>query len=220
MMQSNVQVFKRPMTVAERASVNNLYAQAQKGARIVGGLAIGFAIFGVFMSATMGSDEVIISILFAALMVVFGIMGLGVTFSMFKMRKTIVDVQRSGSVVTVRGPAVEGTGKQSWSVGPLAMKNTPETVKVPPRGTLTELVCVPRLKSVISMNGVGLQQAIGATVPRDLEAMATTAPAPAPSVSVSAASPMPPASYAPKFCPSCGTAAAGTPFCPQCGSKL
>lgn len=224
-MQNGVQVFNRPMTDAERMSVNNVYALTQKGARMVGGLAIGFAFFAVLMESVMGSVDAMISILFALLMIVFGVLGLGVTFSMFKIRKTIGEVQKAGSVITVRGPAtkVTGTNKQSWSVGPLTMNNTPESVKVPQEGTATELVCVPKLKSVISMNGAGLEQAISATIPKDLEAMSSVPPAPAMPSALGAANmnPQPVLNHsASRFCPSCGASAAGTRFCPRCGYKL
>lgn len=224
-MQNGVQVFKRPMTDVERVSVNNVYALTQEGARMVGGLAIGFALFAVLLESIMGPVDAMISILFALLMIVFGVLGLGVTFSLFKIRKTIGEVQKAGSVITVRGPAskVTGTNKQSWSVGPLTMNNTPETVKVPQEGAATELVCVPKLKSIISMNGAGLEQAISATIPKDLEAMSSVPPAPALASAPRAANMTPPPVVersASRFCPSCGASVAGTHFCPRCGYKL
>jgi hypothetical protein len=220
MMQSNVQVSKRPMTDAERRSVDSMYGMAQKAARTVGGVAIGFAILSVFMGTLTGSavDEMI-SILFTVLLVVFALLGLGLTYATLKLRKTIVDVQRAGYVFTVRGPVTKTGGtksKRPWSIGPLAIAETPVTVKVLKDGAVTEFVCIPKIKSVISINGAGLEQAAAATITGDLDAMAASSSAPAAPAVENTVEP----GTAQKFCPSCGKPLTGTPFCAHCGHKL
>jgi hypothetical protein len=235
-MQSNVQVSKRPMTDAERVSVDSTYGLAQKGARTVGGIAIGFAVFSIFMGS-LDDAEVgdMLSILFAVLLLVFGVLSLGITYSMFKLRKTIGEVQQAGYVITVRGPATKSTGtknKMPWSVGPLALPETPVTEKVLQEGGVAEFVCVPKLKSVISINGAGLEQAINATISADLEAMVTSPSTPVSSPAGTSVNAAPQQPVSPpvtnttntgavqRFCPSCGNPLTGTPFCAHCGHKL
>lgn len=179
MMQGDVQVSKRPMTDAERRAVDNVYRMTQKAARMVGGLAILFALFSVFMSSFTGTEvDAVVSIVLALILVLFAVVSLVLTYTTLKLRKTIGEVQRAGYVIAVRGPVTMSNGakgKRSWSVGPLGMAETPVTVKVLREGAVTELVCVPKLRSVVSINGVGLEQAVAATVPAELEAMAASA---------------------------------------------
>ncbi|MGD0817148.1 MAG: hypothetical protein ABR986_01965 [Methanomassiliicoccales archaeon] len=219
----NYQVFKRSMTDPEGKSVDKVYKNAQKQARPAGFFALVFAAIGIFSGAT-ALDLSTLKGLTAILVLLIGLLAFGLAFFMFRVRKTVTQAHNDGYVVVVRGPVSRFDGKMNTSammVGPLAIGWNKRTVSPLQEGSFAEVACIPKLRSVVSINGAGLDQPIRVVIPNDLEAKAFMGPPtyqaqPMNTVSQNATSP----TSGMSFCPSCGKPASGLAFCSDCGNKL
>ena len=62
------------------------------------------------------------------------------------------------------------------TVGPLSIGWSQKSGRPLQEGSFTELACIPKLRSVVSINGSGLDQPIKVMMPNDLEARGAAAP--------------------------------------------
>jgi hypothetical protein len=220
---ADLQVFKRPMTDAERRSVDKVYKNAQKQARPAGFMAILFAAISITSGAAT-LDLTTSKGLTSVLVIVIGLFAFVIAFSTFRVRGTVSNVQNDGHVIVVRGPVSRSDGNirtSAMMVGPLAIGWRKRTASPLQEGSFAEVACVPQLRSVVSINGAGLDSPIKIMIPTDLEARAAAAPPayPAQAAGVSYQNVTPP-SNAMSFCPSCGTPTSGLAFCSNCGNKF
>jgi hypothetical protein len=215
---ANYQVTKRPMNETERNSVDQVFRNAQKQARPIAVFALLFAIIGIFA----GSATIDISTskgMTTLVILVVGLGAFGFAFMTFRVRKNVEAAQKDGNVVVVKGMVSQFAGKVGTSattVGPLTIGWNSKTNNPLQQGSFAEVGVSPKLRSVVSVNGVGLEHPIRIMVPNDLEAGATTNP---PAYPMPAVNPSP-APEAMSFCPSCGTPASGLAFCSNCGNKF
>ena len=212
------------MTDAERRSADRVYKNAQKQARPAGFMAILFAAISITSGAAT-LDLTTSKGLTSVLVVVIGLFALVVAFSTFRVRRTVSDAQNDGHVVVVRGPVSRSDGKMrtpAMTVGPLAIGWRRRTANPLQEGSFAEVACIPRLKSVVSINGAGLDSPIKIMIPADLEARAAVTAPPAYAAQAAGFSYQnaTPPSDAMRFCPSCGTSASGLAFCSNCGNQF
>ena len=215
---SNYQVFKRPMNEAERKGVDKVYKNAQKQVRPAGVFALLFAMIGIFagsatidLSTSRGTTTLVILLV--------GLLAFGLGFYTFKVRGLVRKAHEDGNAVIVRGPASRSTGRANTSammIGPLTIGWNSKSVNPLREGSLAEIAVIPKLRSVVSINGIGLDRPIRIVVPTDLEASASMAPPAHPVQPVNAINPPEKMS----FCPSCGAPNGGMAFCANCGSKF
>lgn len=212
----NYQVFRRPMTAEERRSVDIIYKNLQKQARPAGFFALVFALIGIFSGAASDITSLLVLIV--------GLFAFILAFSVFRLRKSITQVQKDGNVVVVRANVARFQGKMNTSammVGPLAIGGNKRGPSPLQEGNLAEVACVPKLRSAVSINGAGLDHPIKMMIPPDLETHASNGAQPYSSGPVRDAGNAPaPAGEAMRFCPTCGKPAEGLAFCSNCGNKF
>lgn len=217
------QVFKRLMTDAESKNANRVYKNAQKQARPAGFIAFVFAAIGIFSGAA-NLDLSTSQGITATVILLVGLLAFGLAFYTFRVRKTVSDVQNDGNVVVVRGPVTRCNGKMNTSammVGPLAIAWNKKSVNPLQDGHFAEVACIPKLRSVVSINGTELDEPIRVMIPSDLEAKASTEVTARSTQPVKAGYLKTPAqSNAMSFCPMCGQQATGLTFCSNCGHKF
>jgi hypothetical protein len=210
------QAFRRPMTDAERKSVDSIYKNLQKQARPAGFLAFVFALIGIF------SGEV--SDITSLLVLVVGLFSLILAVAVFRLRRKINDVQRDGDVVVVRASVSRFDGKMNTSammVGPLAIGWNKRGINPLQEGVFAEVACVPKLRSAVSINGAGLDHPIKMMIPSDLEANASNSAQPSAYELAGTAGPAPNSiPETTRFCTSCGKPTEGLAFCSNCGYRL
>jgi hypothetical protein len=210
------QVFKRPMTDAERKSVNAVYKNAQKQARPAGFFALVFALIGIFSGAASDITSVLV--------LVVGLLAFVLSIVTFRLRRNVADVQKEGNVIVVRAAVSRFNGKMNTSammVGPLAIGWNKRSATPLQEGSFAEVACVPKLRSAVSINGAGMDHPIKLVIPADLEAMAAIGAPAYPAPPVNAPNQIPaPISNGMCFCPSCGTPAKGMAFCTNCGNRF
>jgi hypothetical protein len=218
----NYQVSKRPMTEAESKSVDKVYKNAQKQARPAGFFALVFGAIGFFSGAAT-IDPSTASGMTAVLILLVGLLACVLAISTMRVRKTVKAAHDDGYVVVVQGPVSRYNGKMNTSamtVGPLSIGWNKRNVNPLQEGSFAELACIPKLRSVVSINGAGLDQPIRVMIPTDLEARAAVAPP----VNPVSAYPMTgnnvPQTNGANFCHRCGNPGAGMAFCSNCGNKL
>jgi hypothetical protein len=217
------QVFKRPMTDAERKSADRVYKNAQKQARPAGFFALVFAAIGIFSGAA-NLDLSTSQGITATVILLVGLLASGLAFYTFRVRKTVSDVQNDGNVVVVRGPVTRHGGNMNAStmmVGPLSIAWNRKSVNPLQEGQFAEVACIPKLRSVVSINGAELDDPIRVMIPSDLEAKAPMGSPAYPAQPVNAGYLKTPAqSNAMSFCSMCGQPATGLAFCSNCGHKF
>ena len=217
----NCQISKRPMTEAESKTLDKVYKNAQKQARPAGFFALVFAAIGIFSGAAT-IDLSTSSGLTALMILLVGIMAFGVAMYITRLRKMVQAAHEEGSVVVVQGQVSRFDGKMNTSamtVGPLSIGWNKKSDNPLQEGSFTELACIPKLRSVVSINGTGLDQPIKIMMPADLEARATNAPPAAPAAIPTAGNNIPQANVS-NFCPRCGNPGSGLAFCSNCGNKF
>jgi hypothetical protein len=216
---SNHQVFRRPMTESERRTVNNVYKNAQKTARPLGIMALVFAAVGIVTGAST-FDLSTPSGMMTIMIVLIGFSAFIVGYNTSRIHKKVADVQNDGYVIVVRGQVSRYSGKMNTSamtVGPLTIGENRQNPMQLQEGTVAEVACIPKLKSVVSINQAPMEQPMRIMVPADLEFQASTG---VPSQAYVPMGQNAPAAGGMSFCPSCGTPTNGLTFCSNCGTKL
>ena len=216
------QVFKRPMSDAERNNVRQIYKNAQKQALPASIFALVLAAIGVVTGA--GSfDFSTPSGATTVLIIVVGFAAFLYAMHISRLRRSVSATLNEGQVVVVRGTVSTYKGRVNTSatvVGPLSLNlGKGETIQMPD-GSIAEIACVPKLRSAVSINGVALQQPIKLMLPVDLEAKASKGVPAYPERMNGAAVASTPLTSTMSFCPSCGTKAMGLAFCSNCGNKF
>ncbi len=219
---ADYQTFKRPMTDPERTSMNKVYKNAQKQAMPAGFMALVFAAIGIVNGANsfdFSSSTGMISVL----VIVVGLMAFVMAYTTSRLRRTIVAAHNDGNVVVVRGPVSRSQGRANGSfmmVGPLSIGSGKRGANPLQEGTYAEVACIPKLKSILSLNGAGLDQPMRVGIPNDLESKASIGSPtyPAPPLNVAAPS-VTPSSNEMSFCSSCGKPTQGLTYCWNCGNK-
>jgi hypothetical protein len=217
----NCQISKRPMTEAESKSLDKVYKNAQRQARPAGFFALVFAAIG-FVSGAATVDLSTSNGMTALMILLVGIMAFGVAMYTTRVRKKVQAAHDEGSVVVVQGQVSRFDGKMNTSammVGPLSVGWNKKSGSPLQEGSFTELACIPKLRSVVSINGSGLDQPIKVMMPNDLEARAANAPLAAPAVNPTADHNVPQTNVS-SFCPRCGNPGSGLAFCSNCGNKF
>lgn len=219
---ADYQTFKRPMTDPERASMNRVYKNAQKQARPAGFMALVFAAIGIVNGANsfdFSSSTGMISVLIIAV----GLMAFVMAYTTSRLRRTIVAAHNDGNVVVVRGPVSRYQGRTNGSVmmvGPLTIGSGKRGANPLQEGTYAEVACIPKLKSIVSLNGAGLEQPIKVGIPNDLESQASVGSPTYPPAPLNSVDPnIMPSSDAMSFCSSCGKPTQGLAYCWNCGNK-
>ena len=217
------QVFKRPMTDAEGKSMNKVFKNAKKQALPAGLMGILFGAIAI-VNGTGSLDFSTSNGIMSIFIIVIGLFAFGTAMSTFRTRRNVRDAMNEGNVVVVRGSVTRFQGRGNISamvVGPLSIASRKRSVGPLQEGTFADVACVPRLKSVVSINGVGLDQPIKIMVPNDLETRAPLAPTAYPAPPLTAVKQNPTHSTnGMNFCPSCGNPISGLAFCSNCGTKL
>ena len=149
-------------------------------------------------------------------------MAFGVALYTTRVRKKVQAAHDQGSVVVVQGPVSRFNGKMNTSamtVGPLSIGWNKKSDNPLQEGSFAELACIPELRSVISINGNGLDQPIRVMMPADLEARAANASLTTPAANPPAGNIVPQTNVS-SFCPRCGNPGSGLAFCSNCGNKF
>ena len=217
----NCQISKRPMTEAESRSLDKVYKNAQRQARPAGFFALVFAAIG-FVSGAATIDLSTSSGMTALMIILVGIMAIGVALYTAQVRKKVQAAHDDGSVVVVQGPVSRFDGKMNTSamtVGPLSIGWNKKSGSPLQEGSFAELACIPKLRSVVSINGTGMDQPIKVMMPNDLEARAVNAPSATPAGQPAAGNGIPLMKVS-GFCSRCGNPGAGLAFCSNCGNKF
>ncbi len=216
------QTFKRQMTDPERASMNKIYKNAQKQARPAGFMALVFAAVGIVNGAN-SFDFTTSTGMISVLIVVVGLMAFFLAYTTSRLRRTIVAAHNDGNVVVVRGPVSRYEGRANGSfmmVGPLAVGSGKRGANPLQEGTYAEVACIPKLKSIVSLNGAGLDQPIKVGIPVDLESKASIGSPTYPAQPLNAVNQNAmPSANAMGFCSSCGKPTQGLAYCWNCGNK-
>lgn len=172
------QITRRMMTEPEREFPVGVYRGAQRAARGVGIACLVLFILNTFVLSAVITDQITldtVSIMMTVFMGVFGLVGIGMAVNTIVVRKKVSDAMMEGMVVEVVGPAyrTSAAGKvQAWTVGPVSMMATRETLGLLREGAPTSILCMPRLKAAIAINNVGLKNGAKAMIPPNLESMA------------------------------------------------
>ncbi len=175
------QITRRMMTDVERQFPVGVYKGVQKAARGLAVLCLVLFFLSTFVVPVMFTDPVsldTISILMTVFLGVFGLVSIGMAINTVVVRKKVSDAMAEGTVVEVVGPAYRSTGAknvQAWTIGPVSMMASREAIGLMREGAPTSVLCVPRLKSAIAVNGVGLKNGARVMLPPNLEMMATPA---------------------------------------------
>ncbi len=209
------------MTEAESKTLDKVYKNAQKQARPAGFFALVFAAIG-FVSGAATIDLSTSSGMMALMILLVGIMAFGVALYTTRVRKKVQAAHDQGSVVVVQGPVSRFNGKMNTSamtVGPLSIGWNKKSDNPLQEGSFAELACIPELRSVISINGNGLDQPIRVMMPADLEARAANASLTTPAANPPAGNIVPQTNVS-SFCPRCGNPGSGLAFCSNCGNKF
>ena len=209
------------MTEAESKTLDKVYKNAQKQARPAGFFALVFAAIG-FVSGAATIDLSTSSGMMALMILLVGIMAFGVALYTTRVRKKVQAAHDQGSVVVVQGPVSRFNGKMNTSamtVGPLSIGWNKKSDTPLQEGSFAELACIPELRSVISINGNGLDQPIRVMMPADLEARAANASLTTPAANPPAGNIVPQTNVS-SFCPRCGNPGSGLAFCSNCGNKF
>ncbi|HEY3420746.1 MAG TPA: hypothetical protein VGK23_09355 [Methanomassiliicoccales archaeon] len=221
---TDYRAFRRGMTSLEYESVEKIYRNAQKQARPFGFMALIFAAIGIvngYGSLDISTSEGMITIMIFLI----GLGAFGYSGYMFRLRRKISEVKRSGEVTVVQGRAYMSTVRANAAavmVGPLTISVGKGTDYGLLEGSTAEIALVPKLGgALVSINGTVPTHPIKVHVPAGLEENASSSPP---------AYPIPPNAIADKgpdqaangfsFCHSCGNPTAGLAFCSNCGTKL
>lgn len=220
---ANYQTFKRAMNATEQKSVDMVYRNAQRQARPLGIFALIFAAIGFVTGA--GTFDFSTSKGMTSIMIL--MVGIGAFLYsgyILRIRRNVADAKRSGQVVVVRGTVSRFNGRGNTTaavVGPLSIGLGKGIVNTVLDGSMAEIACVPNLKSVVSINGAGLDRPIKLMIPAGLAANATEVPPTYPEYAPKATESSAPGTRdSTGFCFSCGQASAGLAFCSNCGTKL
>lgn len=196
------QITKRMLTDTERVFPIGVYKGAQRAAGGLGVVCLLLFILNTFVISAVVTDQITLdtlSIMMSVFMGVFGLVGIGMAVNTLVVRKKVSDAMIEGTAVEVVGPAyrTNAAGKvQTWTVGPVSMMATRETLGLLREGMPTSILCVPRLKAAIAINNVGLKIGARVMLPPNLESMAI--PVGMPTMPMTAQTPvMPYATYGP-----------------------
>ena len=171
------QIIKRPLTDAERQFAVGSYKMLQNGLRAIAIVSLVFFILYTFVISDLVIDETF-SLVFSMIMIAIGAVAFGMSLNTLLMRKKISDAMREGMAIEVQGPAYKSRAMKnvpSWTVGPISLMATREMESLIQEGAQVIVLCIPRLKLALSINGYGLKQGVRAIFPPNLEAMAVPA---------------------------------------------
>ena len=180
------QVTRRMMTDVERQFPIGVYKGVQRAARGIAVVCLILFVLNTFVISTIVTDPITLdtlSIMMSVFLGVFGLVSIGMAINTIVMRKKVSDAMAEGTVVEVVGPAYRsGVAKnaQAWTVGPVSMMASREVLGLIREGAPTSVLCVPRLKSAIAVNNVGLRIGARVMLPPNLEMMATPVGIPSP----------------------------------------
>ena len=154
-------IVRRPLTDMEMGFVANTYKSLQRGLMII---------------------SIIALLLFVTTAFVLGVLALVLAATILRMRKQLAETYREGTAIEVQGLAYSSRAMKNapmWTVGPISITSTPEVSRLITQGALVSILCVPKMKIAISVNGTPLRQGARITVPPNLESFVTQANQPA-----------------------------------------
>lgn len=172
------QINRRMLNDTEREFPIGVYRGAQKAARGLGIACLVLFVLNTFViSAFIDDPDTLdtVSIMMTVFLGVFGLVGIGMAVNTLIVRKKVSDAIVDGTAVEVIGPAYRSSagGKaQTWTIGPVSMMATRETLGLLREGMPNSVLCVPYLKAAIAINNVGLKNGARVMLPPNLESMA------------------------------------------------
>lgn len=175
------QITRRMMTDAERQLPVGVYRGVQRAARGISIVCLVLFILNAYVLSAVITDQITLdtlSIMFSVFMGVLGLAGVGMAINTLAVRKRVSDAMMEGTAVEVIGPAYRTSAAknlQAWTIGPVSMMATRETLGLLSEGAPTSVLCVPKLKAAIAINNYGLKHGARIMFPPNLEAMAVPA---------------------------------------------
>jgi hypothetical protein len=177
----NTRIVRRPLTDAERALPGRFYRTVQNGLRGIALACLIMFILSTYVLPAVIADEITydtVSTVLSVFMIVFGLVAVGFSVNAIVLRKRLGQALADGTVVEVLAPAyrsmTRGKGL-TWTVGPVSIVQMRGIEGLMAEGQPTSVVCVPRMKAAIAINGCGLRTGMRVMCPPNLEAMAVPA---------------------------------------------
>lgn len=174
-------IVRRPLTDMEMGFVANTYKSLQRGLMIISIIALLLFVTTAFVLWDISLDwTVFFALEFSAF--VLGVLALVLAATILRMRKQLAETYREGTAIEVQGLAYSSRAMKNapmWTVGPISITSTPEVSRLITQGALVSILCVPKMKIAISVNGTPLRQGARITVPPNLESFVTQANQPA-----------------------------------------
>ncbi len=169
-------IIKRPLTDIEKGFAAKAYRSLQRALRGLAVASIVIAVLAIVLPEF--AFDTTFSFVLTLLAIIIGALALGMSVNAMMIRQKITETLKNGTAIEVLAPAYKGRAMknmQSFTVGPITLIATPEVLRLVQEGTLTSVLCIPKMKAALSVNNVGLEKGAGITCPPNLEAMAETA---------------------------------------------
>ena len=169
-------IIKRPLTDIEKGFAAKAYRSLQKALRGLAVASIAIAVLAIFLPGS--TLDWAFSFVLTLLAIIVGALALGMSANAIMIRQKITETLKNGTAVEVQAPAYKGRAvknMQAFTIGPITLIATPEVLRLIQEGTLTSVLCIPKMKAALSVNNVGLERGARVTCPPNLEAMAETA---------------------------------------------
>jgi len=168
-------VIKRPMTDVERGLVTKNFQNLQKPLKMIASIPIILFLMNYLVATT----DNVLSLFITLLIIILSVVIIGMSIGVFQYRKKMSDVLRDGTAIEVHGPAYrsQSTNRnlQSFTVGSISMSMGLKDSSIIPEGAQVIVLCIPKLKTVLSVNNKGVEHGASITCPPNLEAMAEPA---------------------------------------------
>ena len=168
------QIIKRPLTNSDLELVSKFYRSFQNRLRGLAIVSLTFSIINTFVLSDIIMDWSV-SVLLYLVMFIIGVLTIAVSLKMLQVRSKISNTLKEGTAIEVQGPAYKNRTARNiaaWTIGPISIMSTPETLNIIQEGAQAKVLCIPRMKIALSINNVGLKYGAHMMCPPNLEAIA------------------------------------------------
>jgi len=168
------QVIKRPLTDSDLGLLSKFYKSFQNRLRGLAIVSLTFAIINTFVLSDIIMDWTV-SVILYLFMFFLGVLTIAVSLNMLQVRSRISNTLKEGTAIEVEAPAYRNRTARNvaaWTVGPISMMSTPETLNMIQEGVQVRVLCIPQMKVALSINNIGLKHGARVMFPPNIEAMA------------------------------------------------